>query len=207
MLLHIKNTNVYASIVEVSSKGGRLYAQKVFYKRANNLEEAVKWYSKLVADAKAGKWNIYNSDSIENFSTFVEKHFRSYWCSTAGSDTLFVGWSIGSDFERRNFHYEPTTRNFQPDGPDLKDGCDNKTCSPDLLITGGWDPHIECGTEGGECRVSWNCGTRRDPEDCEFVLKYDHKPWVFYEHDSPGTVSSVTYYVWNFPKNIEVIAE
>ena len=85
--------------------------------------------------------------------------------------------------------------------------CNGKTYKPDLLLTGGWDPHLNCNPNGGECVLGWNCGSRRSPEDCSVIVKYDRRPYVLSTHNTPGTVSMLTYYIWNFPKGWEVLLD
>jgi len=194
------NGKLYIAILEVTSRSGGLYDYMVFYKRANSAEEALRWYEKVKMDVENGKWNIHNY--TPNFQEFLGKNYNFYgFMSVAGQDTIDIAWVS------KKIHQEWVKDNNDGTSEPIKYPCEQESVEPDLLVTGGWDPHIECKSEGGMCTVSWNCGTRNHPEDCEFNLKYSGKPWVFHTHPSPGTVSSVTYYIWRWPDGWKVLKD
>jgi len=186
---------LYIALVEVTSRGGGLYDVVQFFKRTGSDNAALNWFEKLERDARRGKWNIHNTGKIPGIWDFITRNYILISAATAGQDTLEIG------FHKRN----PTVKDWVEF--DEKGGCTYKkqvSCTseivPDILITGGWDPALTCNPKGGVCNLSWNCGTRNNPEDCETKISYRDVPVIFHIHPEPGTVSRQSFYIWNLPQ-------
>jgi len=192
---------LYISLIEVTSGGGGIYDTVIFFKRSNNQSDAENWHNKLLKDTTRGKWNIHNSHKLPTIWNFVNKNYDLYgFLNHAGQDTIDFGFTKDSKKIREYVEKTETDR------------CRCKKCveelgtvTPDILITGGWDPSISCNPEGGSCTVSWNCGTRKYPKDCELRIKYPGEPIIITIHPSPGTVSRQTFYIWRLPEGWELL--
>ena len=201
MLLRTSNKNdkgvLFISLIEVSSKSGGTYNVVSFAKRTTDIEAAKMWHEKLLKSAALGKWNIHNTQDMPGIEKVLNLEYIP--AMTAGQDTLEFGFSKKDPRLKEWVEHDRgvTSYNLIP--------CETEVIeNPTVVMVGGWDPHLVCDPAGGVCSIKWNCGSRSKPEKCETKISYKGKPSIISVHPYPGTVSHVTYYVWEFP-GMEVI--
>ena len=196
MLIKTNNINskgtLYYGVVEVTSKSGGLWDVKVFFKRAKSDEEALKWYNKLAADVAAGKWNIWNTDSVPGVDILL-KHYSVVYLPTAGNDTVELGYLKSRAIDENEIY-----NNYKGEG---------EVYEPDLVILGGWVGSLKF-DDGNVTEYRWNGGTRREPEE-QFIRIKKGKGQLHWlsTHPSPGTTSEIDYYLLNLPDGWEILED
>ena len=196
MLVKTNNKNekgiLYYGVVEVTSKSGGLWDVKVFFKRAKSNEEALKWYNKLAADVAAGKWNLWNTDSIPGVEVLLDL-YEFISLSTAGNDIVWLGYLKSRAIDKYKFY-----NSYRGEG---------EVYEPDLVLLKGRVGYLEFNKER-VAEFRWDAGTRREPEEHFIKIKKREGQlhWLS-SHPSPGTSSSTRYYFLNLPDGWEILED